>query len=108
MYLVKTKSGNRIIDTVNEVKEIDKNEILEIYFLSKVDYDSLVSTGDVRDCITEHLNKQSGRQDNRESIIEHVAEILGVKKSVVSKVITAMKREKILYVVEEDGYLGIN
>ena len=44
MYLVKTKSGNRIIDTVNEVKEIDKNEILEIYFLSKVDYDSLVST----------------------------------------------------------------
>ena len=41
-------------------------------------------------------------------MIEYVAEKLNVKKNEVSKVITAMKKEKIVYAVEDFGWLGID
>ena len=44
----------------------------------------------------------------KDAIVDYVSETLDVKKKEVSKVINAMKKEKIIYVVEEFGWLGIN
>lgn len=105
MYLVKTNSGNKFLNSADEVKSINKNEIISIYTLTEVNYDSLVSTADIRDCI---YNCLKGEQMSKEEVLEYVSEMLGVKKNEVSKVITAMKKEKIIYVVEDFGWLGIN
>ena len=51
MYLVKTNSGDKFLNSVNEVKSINKNDIIGVYTLVEVDYDSLISTSDIRDCI---------------------------------------------------------
>ena len=105
IYLVRTNSGDKIVDTAEEIKELDKLKIRKIYSLSEVDYDSLVSTSDIRDCIYSLLK---GDQVDRNEVINYVAEKLDIKKKEVSKVITAMKKEKVIYVVEEFDWLGIN
>ena len=66
MYLVKTKNGDKILNSTNDVKNIDKNDIIEIYFLTKVEYDSLVSTSDIRDCIYNFLK---GHQINKDEVL---------------------------------------
>ena len=105
MYLVRTNNGDKYLDSANEVKKINKNEIIGIYTLVEVSYDSLVSTSDIRDCIYNYLK---GEQMCKEDVLEYVSEKLNVKKNEVSKVITTMKKEKIIYVVEEFGWLGID
>lgn len=105
MYLVRTYNGDAVMETVEEIKLLDKATIRKIYSLSEVDYDSLVSTSDIRDCIYSILK---GDQVDRNEVINYVAEKLDIKKKEVSKVITAMKKEKIIYVVEEFDWLGIN
>lgn len=105
MYLVRTDNGDKVVETANEVKFLDKNKIVKIYSLTEVEYDSLVSTSDIRDCIYTYLK---GNQMNKETVIDYVSEILGIKKNEVSKVITTMKKEKIIYVVKDDGWLGID
>ena len=105
MYLVKTNSGDKFLNSVNEVKSINKNEIIGVYTLVEVDYDSLISTSDIRECIYSYLKGSPAEKDN---IIEYVSAKLDVKKNEVSKVITAMKKEKIIYVEKDFGWLGIN
>lgn len=105
MYLVKMNDGDKIMETANEVKALDKNKIVKIYSLTEVDYNSVVSTSDIRDCIYNYLK---GEQMEKDVIVDYVSKTLDVKKNEVSKVITAMKKEKIIYVVEEFGWLGID
>ena len=105
MYLVKTNSGDKFLNSVNEVKSINKNEIIGVYTLVEVDYDFLISTSDIRECIYSYLKGSPAEKDN---IIEYVSAKLDVKKNEVSKVITAMKKENIIYVEKDFGWLGIN
>lgn len=105
MYLIRMNDGDKIVETTNEVKELDKNKIAKIYLLTEVDYDSIVSTSDIRDCIYNHLK---GTQMDKDTIVNYVSKSLDVKKNDVSKVITAMKKEKIIYVVKDFGWLGID
>ena len=105
MYLVKTKNGDKILSSTNDIKNINKNDIIDIYFLTKVEYDSLVSTSDIRDCIYNFLK---GHQIDKDEVLEYVSEKLDVKKNEVSKVITAMKKEKIIYIVKDFNWLGID
>ena len=105
MYLVKTNSGDKFLNSVNEVKSINKNEIIGVYTLVEVDYDSIITTSDIRECIYSYLKGSPAEKDN---IIEYVSAKLDVKKNEVSKVITAMKKEKIIYVEKDFGWLGIN
>ena len=105
MYLVKTNSGDKFLNSVNEVKSINKNEIIGVYTLVEVDYDFLISTSDIRECIYSYLKGSPAEKDN---IIEYVSAKLDVKKNEVSKVITAMKKEKIIYVEEDFGWLEID
>lgn len=63
MYLVKTKSGDKILETANEVKSINKSEVVKIYSLSEVEYDSIVSDSDIRDCVYNYLeNNQKSKR----------------------------------------------
>lgn len=105
MYLIRMNDGDKIVETTNEVKDLDKNKIEKIYSLTEVDYDSIVSTSDIRDCIYNYLK---GKQIAKEVVIDYVSEKLNIKKNDVSKVITAMKKEKNIYVVEDFGWLGID
>ena len=105
MYLVKTNSGDKFLNSVNEVKSINKNEIIGVYTLVEVDYDSLISTSDIRECIYSYLKGSPAEKDN---IIEYVSAKLDVKKNQVSTVITARKKGKILYAEKDFGWLGIN
>lgn len=105
MYLVRTKSGDKILETANEVKNINKSEIIQMYSLSEVEYDSIISDNDIMDCI---YNCLKGDQKSKEDVLDFVSGTLDVKKSEVSKVITAMKKEKIIYTVADFGWIGIN
>lgn len=104
MYLVKTINGDKIVETANEVKSLNKNEIKKIYLLTEMDYDSLVSTSDIRDCICTYLK---GTNMAKDMLVSYVSETLNVKKNEVSKVITEMKKEKIIYVEKDFGSLGM-
>ena len=64
MYLVKTNSGDKFLNSVNEVKGINKNEIIGVYTLVEVDYDSLISTSDIRECIYSYLKGSPAEKDN--------------------------------------------
>ena len=59
MYLVKTNSGDKFLNSANEVKSINKNEIIGVYTLVEMDYDSLISTSDIRECIYSYLKKDN-------------------------------------------------
>lgn len=105
MYLVETKTGHVKCNTTEEVKMFSKSEVIKVYTLNEVNYDDLVSASDIRDCIYNYLK---GKQESKENVLEYVSDILNIKKAEVSKVITAMKKEKIIYVVVDDGWLGID
>ena len=105
MYLVETNDSDKIVETVDEVKSLDRNKIIKIYSLTEVDYDSLVSTSDIRDCVYNFLK---GTQAAKATVVDFVSTTLGVKKNEVSKVITVMKKENIIYVEESFGWLGID
>lgn len=105
MYLVKTTNGDKILNSADAVKSIKKEDIEKIYFLTKVNYDSVISNADIRDCIYSYLK---GKQLSKETVVDYVASVLDVKKNEVSKVITAMKREKIIYVERDYGSIGID
>ena len=101
MYLVKTKSNeNKVCETVTEIKAIPENEVVELYTLTAVDYADVISNASIRDCIYQYLK---GNHYPKEDVIEFVADSLEVKRGIVSKVITAMKKEKIIHTVKKAG-----
>lgn len=105
MYLVRTKQGDKFVESADDVKHINKNDVLEVFMLEKLDYDSIASTSEIRDCLYNYLK---GDQIDRDTVLDYAAATLDVPKSKVSKVINSMIKEKIIYVVEDDGWLGIN
>lgn len=106
MYLVETKNDDVKCKDANEIKErFFKSDVVKIYSLSEVAYDDLIATSDIRDSIYNYLK---GEQKSKKDVIEYVSAILDVKKTEVSKVIASMKKEKIIYVVVDDGWLGID
>ena len=105
MYLVRTKQGDKFVESADDVKHINKNDVLEVFMLEKLDYDSIASTSEIRDCLYNYLKSD---QIDRDTVLDYVAATLDVPKSKVSKVINSMIKEKIIYVVEDDGWLGIN
>lgn len=102
---IEKSHANDAVCITNAVKSIKKEDIEKIYFLTEVNYDSVISNADIRDCIYSYLK---GKQLSKETVVDYVASVLDVKKNEVSKVITAMKREKIIYVERDYGSIGID
>lgn len=102
MYLVRTISGDSICETAEEVKAIPRNEVLNLYSLTSVDYDTIVLNAIIQNCILKYLK---GNQYPKRDVIEFTADSLGVRKAAVSKVIAAMEKEKLIYIVKKSGPL---
>mgnify|MGYP000847034958 FL=1 len=105
MWLIRTIHGDKILDSVDEIKNTNKKDVVKIYSLSEVEYDTLISTSDIRDCIYKYLK---GKQLGKDEVVNYVSEVLDIKKADVSKVITSMKKEKIIYTVRDFGWIGID
>lgn len=60
MYLVKTTNGDKILNSADAVKSIKKEDIEKIYFLTEVNYDSVISNADIRDCIYSYVISAAG------------------------------------------------
>ena len=105
MYLVRTKNGDKFVETANEVKNFEKDEVIEVYTLTKTEYELITSTSDIRDCIYKYLKCT---QRSKEDVLDYVSGQLGIRKTEVSKVITKMKKEKIIYTEVDFGWLGID
>ena len=106
MYLVDTTVADGIrCETIDDVKKLRRDIIKKVYVLHEVDYDSLVSTQDIREAVYACLK---GKQLDKDDVIDAVTERLGVKRSDVSKVTTQMRKEKILYKVSGFPWIGID
>lgn len=106
MYLVVMKSNEKVIcNSADEVKTINSKDVDKLYALHETKYDDVVSTADIRTCI---YNILKGSQMTKEEVLEEAQCTLGIKKSEISKVITAMKREKIIYDVIDMPCIGID
>ncbi len=77
MYLVETKNRNIKCNNAEEAKTFSKSEIINIYLLHEVNYDDVVSTADIRDCIYNYLKNE---QKPKEDVLEYVSSVLDIKK----------------------------
>lgn len=109
MYLVDVKTPTGLINTIrceiDELQELNPANIKNIYLLQPIDLSILTSTQEIRTAIYKYLK---GKQELKKDVIDHVASSLNIKKTEVSKVITQMQKEKIIYIVPEMGWLGID
>ncbi len=102
MYLLLNSKEKIIVDTVQEIQKYDLNDY-KVYSLSLVDHSELITDGEIRDGICYILK---GKQMTKNELLEKVYEYLEVPKAKISKVITKMKKEKLIYKVEDWDYLG--
>lgn len=97
MYLVLKNNETIIVNTVSELENMDISNC-KVYSLALVDTSELVFDGQIRDCIYKILK---GEQMENQKVIDYVQNMLGVSESKIKKVITKMKKEKIIYYVED-------
>lgn len=104
MYLLLNDKEKIIVDTVQELAtrgfQLDE---YKIYSLSPVESSELIDDGQIRDAICYVLK---GSQMTKSELIETVNINIDVSKPKISKVITKMKREKVIYDVDDWNYLG--
>lgn len=105
MYLLMNDKEKIIVETVKELESMNLDGY-EVYTLGKADMSELVNEGCVRDAITKFLK---GNQMVKDELIEDVRIYLDIsssKKSRISKIITKMKKEGLVYDVEDWDYMG--
>lgn len=102
MYLLKNKDEKIIVDTVNDVKKFNLS-LYEVYCLGRVDPDELVSDADIMD---EIINVLKGKQMTKNEVLDYVNCVIDVPKTKISKVITKMKKQKLIYDVNDWNYMG--
>lgn len=110
MYLLVKDDMKIIVDTAKQLESMNI-EGYEIYTLAKVNKEEIIFDGQIRDAIYKVLK---GEQMSRDDVITRVQDCLGVSISRISKVINKMKKEKVIYFVDDlwDGngnkWIGID
>lgn len=104
MYLLLNDKEKIIVDTVQELatRGLQLDEY-KIYSLSPVESSELIDDGQIRDAICYVLK---GNQMTKSELIETVNINIDVSKPKISKVITKMKRENVIYDAYDRNYLG--
>lgn len=102
MYLLLNDKEKIIVDTVKEIEKYNINDY-KVYSLGFVDSSELLTEKEVRDTICKILK---GNEMTKDELIEKVVDYLEVKKSNVSKVITKMKKEKIIFDIDDFNQFG--
>lgn len=104
MYLLLNGEEKIIVNTIQEMNTIGIDfKKYKIYSLASVDPSELVNDGQIRDTICHFLK---GDQITKKELIEKVVNTMDIQKSKVSKVIAKMKKEKVIYDVDDWNYLG--
>jgi EAL domain-containing protein (putative c-di-GMP-specific phosphodiesterase class I) len=102
MYLLLNEKEKIVLNTVKEFAEYNLSNY-KVYSLAPVDYSILVNDGQIRDEISRILKKQEMTKDD---LLQKVNERLEISKSRISKVITAMKKEGTIFVLDDLDYMG--
>jgi len=102
MYLLLNDKEKIIVDTVQEIEKYNLNSY-KVYSLVLVNHSELVSDGEIRDKICCVLK---GKQMTKNELLEKVYDYLEVPKTKISKVITEIKKEKLIYNVEDWNCMG--
>ena len=97
MYLVMKNNEKIIVDTVRELEDMGASNC-KVYSLALLDTTELIFDGEIRDCIYKILK---GEQMEVQMVINSVQDILGISETKIKKVISKMKKEKIIYYVED-------
>lgn len=102
MYLLLNDNEKIVINTTPELEnfQIDK---YKVYNLVPIDSSELISDGKIRDTI---CNVLKGNQMTKRELIDKVNLYLDIPESKISKVITKMKKEKIIYNIDDLDYMG--
>lgn len=104
MYLLLNDKEKIIVDTIQEIATRGfKLNNYKVYSLAPVEPSELIDDGQIRDIICRILK---GNQMTKSELIETVTINIDVSKPKISKVITKMKREKVIYDVDDWNYLG--
>lgn len=109
MYLVLKDNEKIIIENVNELENIDLSNC-KVYSCALLDTTELLFDKDIRDCI---YNVLKGKEMPPDQLVQSVQNSLDVPVSRIRKVVTKMKKEKIIFCLEDtfdlEGhrYIGI-
>lgn len=102
MYLLLNDNEKIIINTTQELDNFQLDKY-KVYTLVLVDSSELISDGEIRDTI---CNVLKGNQMTKRELIDKVNFYLDIPESKISKVITKMKKEKIIYNIDDWDYMG--
>lgn len=102
MYLLLNNKERIVVDTAQQLEKFQLNKYT-VYSLVPVEASELINDGEIRDVICCILK---GNQMTKNDLIEMVIRNIDVAKSRVSKIITKMKKEKLIYDVDDWNYLG--
>lgn len=97
MYLLLNEKENIIVNTIKDLEKYDLAKY-KIYGLTLLDQSELLESEDIRDAISEVLK---GNQMPKDAVIDKVQIITSESVSKISKVITKMKKEKMIYLVDD-------
>lgn len=97
MYLLLKDNEKIIVETIKELENMNIDGY-DIYSLSRLNVSDLIFDAEIRDNIYKILK---GEQMPKDDVIERVQNILDVSISRISKVISKMKKEKVIYSVDD-------
>ncbi len=102
MYLLMNENEKIVLNTIEEFSGYNLNNY-KVYSLVPVDQADLVNDGQIRDEISRILK---GNEITKEELIERVNYQLDIPKSRISKVVTKMKKEGIIFTLDDLDYMG--
>ena len=96
MYLLMNDKEKIILDTIKEIDNYNVNNY-NVYSLVPVDVTDLISDGEIRDEISRILS---------EKLLQKVSVMLDIPQNRISKVITKMKKEGTIFILDDLDYMG--
>lgn len=102
MYLLLKGEEKIIVDSVEEIGNYNINDY-KVYSLGFVDTSELVDEKDIRDTISRILK---GNEMTKNEVVDKASELLDIQKSKVSKVLSKMRKEKMVFSLDDYNYLG--
>lgn len=91
-----------VLNTIEEFRNFNIDNY-KAYCLVPVDPSDLVNDGKIRDTICQVLK---GKEMTKEDLIHQVSDYIDVPKNRISKVITKMKKEGSIFILDYLDYMG--
>lgn len=102
VYLLMNEKEKIVLNTIEEFGDYNLNNF-KVYSLVPVDQADLVNDGQIRDAISRVLK---GNEITKDDLIDKVNYQLDIPKARISKVVTKMKKEGIIFTLDDLDYMG--